>query len=243
AAHWIICKLRLVDLAITPSVSSRNILLAETKTFPQIEVYYNTAFKSEYSDSSDQPVIEKLEVLKNEKILLGVIARQLPQKRIDIALEILKQLKIIYPNIHFVFCGDGYLLEEMKNYATKIEVNNHSTFLGYVEDIESIMKYLRLILLTSDYEGFPLIIWEAMSCGVPIVSTDVGGIREIVEKESCGLLFEKGNVHEGVQKVIELLSDANLCVQLGQNGRKAIINKYNPLQFGKRIEELYNSLL
>ncbi|GAB6283794.1 MAG: hypothetical protein STSR0008_26320 [Ignavibacterium sp.] len=72
----------------------------------------------------------------------------------------------------------------MQNYAKQIQVSNNVLFLDYVENIGNYLELFQIILFTSDYEELPLTIWEAMDTGVPIVSTDVGGIKEIIENEN-----------------------------------------------------------
>ena len=59
-----------------------------------------------------------------------------------------------------------------------------------MEDVENYYKYFDLVLFTSDWEGMPLTMWEAMANSVPIVAPDVGGFKEILEENKCGLIYE-----------------------------------------------------
>jgi L-malate glycosyltransferase len=241
--HWIVCKANLVNLAVAPSRKGLEILLEETKIFPKTEFYYNCAValnKRTKCNANCPPVIQDL---KKENIMIGIIARISPEKRIDIALNILKLLLTKHQNIHFVFCGDGILLERMKKYSVEIGVEKYSTFLGFVDEVQWSLELFDIILFTSDREGFPLTIWEAMAAAVPIVTTDIGGIKEIVEEEACGILFEKGNIEQGADCLFKLIDNEQLRKNLGQNGKNAVATKYNSSVFGKRMEDIYQSVL
>ena len=116
-------------------------------------------------------------------------------------------------------------------------------FWGYVEGAKNYINYFDTLLLTSDWEGFPLTIWEAMAAGIPIISTDVGGIKEILEKEKCGLIYPKGDSDRAIRSIIELMDNNSYRMKLGENGKKAIETKYNRDQFISFFDALYSNLL
>ena len=72
-----------------------------------------------------------------------------------------------------------------------MNLNQNVKMLGYIPNAKLYIKYFDLLLFTSDWEGLPLSVWEAMAAKVPIVSTDVGGVKEILEKEKCGLTYPR----------------------------------------------------
>ena len=81
-----------------------------------------------------------------------------------------------------------------------------------------------------------------MSHGLPILSSSVGGITEVVNDSKCGLLFSKDNILEAVEKAQRLINNRELQMKLGLNGRRAIIEKYSLINFKIFIENLYYSL-
>lgn len=238
--HWLICKLKIVEIAIAPSVESKRILFSETKLFPKIEVYYNCSEIIQTQKNETTEISRTLSKLKENKLLIGVIARLFPEKRIDLVLQIAKNFNT---DVHFVFCGDGELFDDMLKYAHTLRIENSVTFLGFVPNVDKLLGMFDLILFTSDYEGLPLTLWEAMGSGVPIVSTNVGGIGEIIDQEKCGILFPKGDVEKGVDALSKLVKNAKLRNELGNNGLNAVKNKYTPEQFGKQIEDIYERVL
>lgn len=240
--HFTIVFSRSVQIAIVPSQNSKIILDAETKIFPRVDIYYN-GFSSSLTNITDKTIINKLQELKKEYFVVGIVARIEIQKRIDSALTILKELKRLDKNVFFVFIGDGPLEKEMIQLSNVLGIMDRLQFWGYVESAKSYLKYFDTILFTSDWEGFPLTIWEAMAAGVPIISSDVGGIKEILEKEKCGLIYPKGDLDKAIKSIIELMDNNNYKTELGENGKKAIETTYNLEHFVHFFDDLYSNLI
>ena len=89
----------------------------------------------------------------------------------------------------------------------------------------------------------PLTMWEAMANEVPDVAPDVGGFKEILEENECGLIYEPGNLDEAENKLLKLLEDEQFRKTLGKNGRAAIESKYTEKRFIQQIENIYSSLM
>lgn len=240
--HNVITTFNLVEVVIVPSLGSKNKLELETSLFKKIIIYSNGYYQSPTTSSIDTDLINTFKKLKQESFLAGIIGRVDAGKRIDIALKILQKLKQEKINVYFLFVGDGDLIQEMKKVSEKLNVSDRCSFTGYIENIKYYFSYFDLILFTSESEGFPLVIWEAMFNEVPIVSSDVGGIREILEEESCGLVYKFGDILKCVEIIKELYNDEDKRKQLGKNGKKAIFEKYNENKFIKFFENLYDGL-
>jgi len=240
-AHIIIHLFKSVDLAIAPSFTSKEHLLSETKLFPRIEVYYN-GYNLNSKSELNVELVSFIEKLRESNHIVAIIARLEVQKRIDVSLEITKRVFLNHKNIFFLYFGDGPLENEMKTLADELDIGESVKFMGFIPDIKDYIKYFDLLLFTSDWEGLPLTLWESMAAGVPIVSTDVGGIREIIEKEKCGLIFSKNSISEGAAAIEKLILDKELRNCLGKNGLEAVRNKYNISSFIKSVEAIYDSI-
>lgn len=240
--HIIIYLFKSVNLAIAPSFTSKEDLLKETKLFPQIEVYYN-GYDKDNTDELDMELVNFINKLRLSSHIVGIVARLEVQKRIDVSLEIAKIFFQNHKSVYFLYFGDGPLENEMKALADKMGINNNVKFMGYIPNIKYYIKYFDVLLFTSDWEGLPLTLWESMAAGVPIVSTDVGGIREIIEKEKCGLIFSKNALSEGAAAIEKVVLDKELKNRLGKNGLEAVKNKYNISSFIKSIEKIYDSII
>lgn len=242
--HKIILKLKLVDLWIFPSKFLQEKVINEIDYKYHSKFYYNGFdINKNKSAALDEYFIEQLNQIKSKFFLIGIVGRVDHFKRIDIALIILKKLIEIKINAFVVILGDGDLLDRMKIEANRMGIADRINFYGFVPDIVNYLNYFDLILLTSEAEGFPMIIWEAMYNGVPVVSSDVGGIKEILEGENCGIVYPFGDVQKCVEIISDLYYDREKLRQMGENGRKAILEKYNEKQFKKFFEKLYIDLV
>ena len=239
--HLIINLSNSVNIAIVPSNRSKELLLKETKLFPNIRVYYN-GYDSFVSEQPATQLVNYFLELKKSKLIIGMVARIDIQKRIDIALKIIKKITQVRNDIFFLILGEGALLDEITHLIYSMNLQEKVNLLGYIPNAKIYIKYFDLLLFTSDWEGFPLSIWDAMAAGVPIVSTDVGGIKEILENEICGITFKKGDVAEGSKIILELLSDKDSMKNMSRNGKNAVINKYNKETFAEFFTNIYTEL-
>ena len=102
------------------------------------------------------------------------------------------------------------------------------------------MAALDVFVLTSLHEGLGLVYLEAMASGVPIVSTDVDGAREVIRDGQTGCIVSKRDVEALAQKVVYLLRNRGIAVQMGKRGRDAV-RPFDIDQMVRRYEELYDS--
>lgn len=240
--HFIIVYSRSIQIAIVPSQQSKVLLTSETKIFPRIEVYYNGFSNKDYNGLNIE-LEKELNEIKSKYFLAGIVARHEIEKRIDISLNLLKRLTEDNINVFFVYFGDGPLEEEMKLLAQKLSVNKNCKFYGYVKNAPLYFDYFDAILFTSDWEGFPLTIWESMASGVPIISTDVGGIKEIIEKEKCGVTYPKGDINSAAKIIEYLIKKPEVLKEMGNNGKVAIKTKYSIQNFISFFENLYTNII
>jgi glycosyltransferase involved in cell wall biosynthesis len=185
---------------------------------------------------------QRIEELKKDKRIIAVVGRLEIDKRIDRAVMLIKSLVAKRIKVHLVVFGDGTLKDELNQLVQQHQLNDSIDILGYMEDVENYYKYFDLVLFTSDWEGMPLTMWEAISNSVPIVAPDVGGFKEILEEKYCGLIYEPRNLVQAEEKIIKLLTDEKFRQTLGKNGKAAIELKYNEKNFINQIEKVYLDL-
>ncbi|PKL83483.1 MAG: hypothetical protein CVV24_04785 [Ignavibacteriae bacterium HGW-Ignavibacteriae-3] len=239
--HLIIYLFTANNIVVVPSKASKYLLQMETRLFAKIEVYYN-GYDNQTSDNPNIKIVEYLRTKKTNHFLVGIVSRLEGQKRVDLSLWILNELIQRNYRVFFVFLGDGPLEKEMKLFAKSLGVYNNCEFYGFVKNAKNYLKYFDAILFASDWEGLPLTYWESMANSVPIISTDVGGAREILIENDCGIVYPRGDVEEGVKAIEILIKDEKLRIQLGENGRRAVQTKYNLNSFKSFFENLYRQL-
>lgn len=141
---------------------------------------------------------------KEKKYDICCVARLTEQKNPNKFLKIISELKISIPNIKAIWIGEGELEQEVKELIGKMRLENNVTLLGFQKNPYQYMKESKVFLLTSDWEGFGLVAFEALSLGLPTVVSNVGGLPTIVD-ETCGFLCN--DLNDYVNELIKLLKD------------------------------------
>ncbi len=131
--------------------------------------------------------------VQSEPLKLLFVGRLSPEKRVSDLISALQSLQGVSLNI----VGDGPQKAQLVELVQKNNLSDKISFLGrkaWGSELFSEMKKHHVLVLPSENEGLPLVIAEAMGCGLTVIASDVGGIPEIVKNEVNGLLFEKGNI-------------------------------------------------
>lgn len=164
-------------------------------------------------------------------------------KRIDRVIKIAKMVDMISKkiNIQFEIFGDGEDFEKLINYAEETGVLNINVFFkGRSGDIPEIMRQSDILLLTSDYEGTPNVVLEAMASGLPVVATNVGDIPRIVIHEKTGFIHAPDDIEGMSESILRLARNNDECFWFGQVGREIILEKYSEKRLKESLIELYS---
>ena len=186
--------------------------------------------------------------LKNKKILLSV-GRLVERKGIHWFIESVVPKIVGQRNIVYLIAGDGICREKIKKGINKNNLENCVTMLGKVDH-----EMLKLLYNTSDIfvmpnipvkgdmEGFGIVAMEAASCGVPVVASDMEGIKDAVKDEKNGFLIEYYNMQEFVNVVTKLLKDDNEREEFGKIAREFSLENYCWTKIaGEYLEEFRES--
>ena len=178
---------------------------------------------------------------EKEKIIMH-ISNFRPIKNLHTVLRVfhLIQKKI---RSKLILVGDGPEMAGVRSLAKELEILDRIRFLGRVDRVESILPCADLFLMPSYLEGFGLALLEAMSCGVPVISSNQGGIPELVENGKTGFLFDPEDFVAMTGKSIEILENPSLYTQISQNARKWAHLFFREESIVHRYEELYRKIL
>ncbi len=123
---------------------------------------------------------------------IGLAGRLTPVKRIDLFIQTAQYLQEHHPDLNasFHIFGDGPMRNELENLSTSLKTGETVTFEGHREDIHQALHELDILMITSDHEGLPMILLEAMALQVPVIAHSVGGIPRALDYGSCGLLVQ-----------------------------------------------------
>lgn len=178
--------------------------------------------------------------LDPEKLYVVFVGRLTQIKRPDRLVEIAAELKRDCPNVHLLVAGAGELFDTTKNTAQLQELP--MTFYGWRNDIARILCASDIAVLCSDNEGIPLTLIQAAQAGLPIVSTDVGSVSDIVKHGISGTLVGCSSV-ELAQGLKVLIQDQSLRDSYGVAGKKRAYEHFSSKSMVVAHEKLYQDLL
>jgi glycosyltransferase involved in cell wall biosynthesis len=176
--------------------------------------------------------------LEPSRIYCTFVGRLTQIKRPDRLLDVAAEMKSRGTNIHFIVAGEGELFESSKKRAQHQSLP--ITFLGWRNDIEEILAASDAAILTSDNEGIPLTLIQAAFAGLPIVSTDVGSISDIVIDQSNGYLTPL-NVSAMADALEKLIRDEKLRELMGASGKSRARELFSLEKMLQDHSDLYQS--
>lgn len=178
----------------------------------------------------------------NDKRILMHISNFRPVKRIEDVVSIFARINAEIPS-RLLMIGDGPLRSTAMKMGEEMGISSDILFLGKQNDVAGLLSIADVFLLPSENESFGLSALEAMSCQVPVIATNAGGIPEVVEHGHTGWLADIGDVEYMAEKGIELLSNKDLLEKMSQNARQAAIAKFHQDKIISLYEEYYSGLL
>lgn len=210
--------------------------------------------------------------LDEQVLLVGIVGRLVPIKNhrmfLDAVAEVIKSKTrgiSKNPSAKFIIIGDGELRSELEAYTEKLGIEDDITFTGWREDLDVIYADLNIVALTSLNEGTPVSLIEAMASGKPIISTNTGGVLDLVSSSQRsavskknkekkigagisssryriyegGILVESGDGYGFAEALKLLLSNKELRKNMGNEGRRLVKEKYRKERLFRDIEDLY----
>ena len=144
-----------------------------------------------------------------------------PLYNVPCVLRAFRLIQDKYPDASLTVAGDGWMRPELEQLARDLELRN-TTFVGRVPwgDMPDMYDAADVYLTATDIDNMPGSVIECLSCGLPVVTTDAGGVPYIVTHEETALIVPRGDHHALATSAIRLLEDDALAVRLGRNGRE-----------------------
>lgn len=175
--------------------------------------------------------------------VIGSIARLDPVKRHDVFLYTAQQVLREVPDAVFVIAGDGKQDGELRQLAHSLAIAGQVIFLGHQENAQDIMRALDILLLTSDHEGLPMVVLEAMAIGAAVVSRNVGGIPEVLRDGLHGVLVESDDPRKLGASCVRVLRDCAFRTRLVSNAREQLVRCYSADKNAADTLRMYRSIL
>jgi len=184
--------------------------------------------------------------LSDNQLAIGIIGRLAPIKNHNLFLEAIKiAQKETKEKLVFFIVGDGDQKLVIENNVAKLksEIDIDIRMTSWIKDIKTFNAGMDIICLTSDNEGTPVSLIEAQACNIPIVSTDVGGVRDVVSENETGYISPKNDALLFAKNLLLLTDDKKNRERMSQNGWTFVKNKFHYTRLVSDMEKYYYSLL
>jgi glycosyltransferase involved in cell wall biosynthesis len=139
--------------------------------------------------------------------------------------------------------GEGELKSSLVKLCAELGLENRVLFLGHREDVNLLLDFMDIFILSSHSEGCAISLLEAMASGKPVIATRVGGNPELVLEGKTGFLVPPAEPEKLAERIIFLLRNEDLRVKMGDEGRKRVNEKFSLETMLKNYEELYSKVL
>ncbi|MDB6063915.1 MAG: hypothetical protein JWR26_123 [Pedosphaera sp.] len=185
----------------------------------------------------------------NEPFTLIAVGRLVKQKRMDRFISILGRLRMDHGlNVRGLIVGPGCqnedLRTELENQARRLGLfPDIVQFRGGVSDTRSVYREAAVCVLTSDYEGTPNVLLEAMASGLPVVAAQVGGVPQIVQHGQTGFLLEPGDIEGFTTALVKLVKSSKLRTEMGRRARTYVEENHSLHRLPAYLEGLYELAL
>jgi glycogen synthase len=179
----------------------------------------------------------------HEKLVL-LIGRLVYEKGFQIALEAMPRVIEDVGNVRFLVAGSGTHEQQLREQATKLGLDSHGTFLGWIGDdvLHSLYRIADLTVVPSIYEPFGLVALEAMACGCPCLVADTGGLREVVPHEEVGLRFRSRDPASLARVAARVLTDEELHGSIVAEAHEHV-REFDWADVAERTLDVYETLV
>ena len=175
--------------------------------------------------------------------VVGIVARLSAQKAHEVLFRAIAACVESVPHIQLVVIGGGDRESELRELARQLSIDSRTIFLGIRRDVPDLLPGLDVACLSSVHEGVPITLIEAMAAGLPIVATDCGSVRDIVEDGEQGFVVPVGDAENFADRLRILANDKALRSRLGKSGRARAESEFRIQDTARKYEELLTDVL
>lgn len=235
---------RMADGIITTGQSVREAMINRNGIEPDRIVSIPTGISLErFSPGVDpQPVRSSLGIDADEKVV-SIVAILRSIKRHDVFLKAARIIKDRLGRVKFIIAGDGPMKDFVSGIITELGLEQDVLMLGHREDVPELFAASDVVALTSDMEGVPQSISQAMAMEKPVVAAAVGGIPDLILDRKTGLFAEAGSPESFADRICELLANGELSHSLGSAARKYVLGHHTDTIMANRTIDFYRHLL
>lgn len=184
----------------------------------------------------------------NERIRLFTTARLVEKKGMEYLIRAMPTVKKAIPNCELIIVGSGQLRLSLNRLIAELDAGKYIQLIGNVTDMKLLQffQYADIFILPciiandGDRDGIPVVLMEAMAMGLPVISTNVSGIPELIENGVSGVLVPPNNKNAIADAIINICLNKDLRIEMGKNGRKKIENEFNITYEIEKLIKVFN---
>lgn len=176
------------------------------------------------------PVIGKVAVFRSQKRLWLWV---------ELAIRILKK----FPHVHFLLVGDGEWRIRIEEQIRESGFQDNFHLVGVQKEVVPYLNLMDIYLSTSEFEGLPIAMLEAMACEVPVVATRAGGIGEVIQHGKQGFLTEVDEWKKLEGYLVQLIEDERLHIDMAKNARVQVVENFSMKRMVAQLEDIYHQVL
>ncbi|MCF7822778.1 MAG: glycosyltransferase [Candidatus Marinimicrobia bacterium] len=234
---------RFTNKVIVDSNAVKSKLIESGIHSENIEVIYNGIDDREFSQTLQMETEKEALNISSDNFILGNISGLQYYKGHDFLLDIFAQVEAKHKNVHLVLVGDGELKDQLIEQVTDLKLSDKVHFLGKRSDIQSLIAAMDIMVHPARWEGFGIILAEAMYCGVPVVCSDRGGIPEVVQDQVSGFVHPFGDKDAFVGSISALINDNKLRQKMANAGTLRARELFSMKQMMANYSRVYKALV
>jgi glycosyltransferase involved in cell wall biosynthesis len=194
-------------------------------------------------DLALQPLARQHFGIADQEYVIGAIGRLEPQKRFDLLLQAIATLRVRRPNVRLLIVGEGSSRSDLEKRIQELGLMSICHLLGHRSDVVDVHHALDLFVQSSDYEGTPNAVLEAMALGTPVIATDVGGTAELIEHGTHGLIVRPGDPQALAAAIDRGIADPGVGRARARAARERVERELSFERRMQRVEAVYDELM
>jgi glycosyltransferase involved in cell wall biosynthesis len=234
-----VCKRASKGIAISNAVKSYLVKRGEITTGYTIDVVYYGFQKDTATNAAGLDLITNIVTGQSSNYKIGTIGRLVPQKDYPTLLGAFSNVSKSVPETQLYIVGEGYLQKDLIELSKSLGIKDKVHWIGKTEYIKEFLSKIDLFILPSKYEGFGLVLLEAMVAKKPIIAANNSAIPEVLGKSYEGL-FSTGNANALAQQIKAAISDNSFSERLVQSYASQL-NLFDPSKMNRSIENVYSN--
>jgi glycosyltransferase involved in cell wall biosynthesis len=240
ADKWLLARLPRV-VAVSSEIRDELVRYGADPT--RITVVLNAIDHVAYHRDRDrEPTARERWNLHRDDLVLGAVGRLEPQKRFDLLIDVFGRIAQEMPHLRLLIAGDGSLRQSLESQIASAGLGEKCRLVGHVTDVPLFHHALDLLVQSSDYEGTPNAVLEAMAFETPLVATRAGGTAELVRDSLDGLLVPTGDPESLERAILKTLRDPESRAKRVGAARARVCSDLSFFARTRRLERIYQDL-